>query len=159
MMVDLSGNQRYLLKLVAYLVIYVFFEAIPHELGHFVVGTLLGFQVTGVHWAPFDSSFVSFNTVYNPVLFKLVLVAGGWSVCLCSLIIYRLSHDRALRVISRIFILYGFFGGLFEALFTHIYNMVQFFSYTILVLCTVAVFAYDDLSKHFQSSVSARADR
>lgn len=145
----LSQHQKYLLKLVIYFVVLVFAQSIPHELGHLFLAKLLGFQVFGIHWNLFNPSFVSIGLVYNPVLFKLVLVAGGWSMSLFMYLVYRISHDVALRKIARVFILYGFLGGLFEALFTHLYTYVPVFSRLLFVFCITMIFAYDDLSRYF----------
>lgn len=146
-MAALSEHQRYLLKLVIYFTVLVFAQSIPHELGHLFVAKLLGIQVFGIHWNLFDPSFVSVGLVFDPVLFKLVLVAGGWGMSLFMYLVYRICHDVALRKIARIFILYGFLGGLFEAFFTHLYKYVQPLSMLLLTFCITIVFAYDDLSK------------
>ena len=147
MMEGLYEQLKRHLKPVIYFTVIIFAQAIPHELGHAAIAILLGFKVTGISWDLFNLSFVSIDTSFNSDLFKLVLLGGGWGVCLVFTALYWFSHDPALRLVSRIFAIYGFFGGIFEAFFTHIYESMQLLSWILLTYCIVIVFIYDGLTK------------
>ena len=150
----LSQNTKFTLRLGLYFLILFYFESIPHELGHAIAAKLLGFRIVSINLSPFNPNIVSMNLSNDPALFTLMLLCGGWGVSICMYALYRLGRDLALRKIARVFILYGFLVGIFEALFTHVYNALPVFSQLLLVFCITVVFAYDDLLNHFNSGVS-----